>query len=544
MKSRRVIQRILAVGVLLLLAVPGTSFAQAGASLARLVRSGRSLMEEGRAAQTLVSGSERAAFVFAVRSGRGAELLEAAPDLEPLVESLKSSRILKTGEGCSLLQAAELAGVSESIDAAAIAAAKNGRPKVVVVGGGFGGQAALETLGKADVDVILLDRNSEFVFQPLLYQVATGRLRPDQITRPLDEIAETVPNATFRQGSVKSVNAAEHKVTLAEGGEITYDKLIVAAGTRTGYFGNAAWAQVAPGLKTIDDSLKIRELALESLQEADRLLLRLDEIADPAVRAARRQEIIDQYLTFVVVGGGPTGVEVAGGLEEMLAPFWQQLHRCTAEDVRVILVHGGDRILPSFPEHLSRKATEALAERGVEMRLNQRVTDMGKHTVSIGETQIEGRPIWTAGVEASPLGKALGAPLDRAGRVRVQPDLTVPGSEDVYVVGDLAAVEINGSPVPGVAPAAEQGGKQAADNALRSLEGKETVPFDYQDPGSMAVVGRGDAVVDAGGVKLSSWPGWSAWLGVHIYKMPGGMMNRLRAVGANLRRVPSEAHPH
>ena len=386
------------------------------------------------------------------------------------------------------------------------------RPCVVIVGGGFAGLCAARALRGAPVDVTLLDRRNHHVFQPLLYQVATAGLSAPEIAAPLRSIFRRQSNVAVLMAEVVSVDVPRRRVVLADG-ETPYDYLILATGATHSYFGHDDWARHAPGLKSIEDALEIRRRLFVAFERAER----------ETDAAARRS-----WLTFVVVGGGPTGVELAGTVAEIARhTLRREFRRIDPSQARVLLLEGTDRVLPPYPPELSQKARQQLEGLGVEVRPGALVTDVDGHGVCIGAERIESRTVmWAAGVAASPLGRSLGAPVDRAGRVKVEKDLTLPGRPEVFVVGDLAAVEQAGRPVPGVAPAAMQMGRHAARNVLRSIAGRPLVPFHYVDKGSLATIGRRAAVADFGRVRLWGLPAWLAWLGIHIFFLIG-FRNRL-----------------
>jgi NADH dehydrogenase len=386
------------------------------------------------------------------------------------------------------------------------------RPCVVIVGGGFAGLCAARALRGAPVDVTLLDRRNHHVFQPLLYQVATAGLSAPEIAAPLRSIFRRQTNVAVLMAEVVSVDVPRRRVVLADG-ETPYDYLILATGATHSYFGHDDWARHAPGLKSIEDALEIRRRLFVAFERAER----------ETDAAARRS-----WLTFVVVGGGPTGVELAGTVAEIARhTLRREFRRIDPSQARVLLLEGTDRVLPPYPPELSQKARQQLEGLGVEVRPGALVTDVDGHGVCIGAERIESRTVmWAAGVAASPLGRSLGAPVDRAGRVKVEKDLTLPGRPEVFVVGDLAAVEQAGRPVPGVAPAAMQMGRHAARNVLRSIAGRPLVPFHYVDKGSLATIGRRAAVADFGRVRLWGLPAWLAWLGIHIFFLIG-FRNRL-----------------
>lgn len=381
------------------------------------------------------------------------------------------------------------------------------RARVVIVGAGFGGLTAARAFRKAEVDVTLVDRQNHHLFQPLLYQVATAALNPSDIASPIRRILRRQKNVEILLAEVTGIDTEGRAVVLSNG-RLPFDYLIVATGATHSYFGHDAWAAFAPGLKSIEDALSIRRKVLYAFEAAERE-------TDPCARAA--------WLTFVVVGGGPTGVELAGALGEIarhaLARDFRHIDPTLA---KVLLLEGSPRILTAFDPELSEKAEKQLEHLGVEVRTKAVVTDINEKGVSLGETRIEARTVlWAAGVAASPLGKSLGVPLDRAGRVKVNPDLTIPGHDTIYVIGDLASIEQDGKPVPGVAPAAIQEAGHAAGNILLSLQKKQRVPFHYVDKGSLATIGRAAGVAEIGSVKLSGWIAWVAWLFVHIIFLIG-----------------------
>ncbi|HSD67435.1 MAG TPA: NAD(P)/FAD-dependent oxidoreductase [Vicinamibacteria bacterium] len=381
------------------------------------------------------------------------------------------------------------------------------RPHVVIVGGGFGGLAAARGLARAPVDVTLVDRTNHHLFQPLLYQVATAGLSPAEIACPIRRILRRQRNARVLLGEAVAVDAAARRLRLADG-EIAFDHLVLASGAGHSYFGKDEWEAHAPGLKTLEDALEIRRRALVAFEEAER-----EE--DPE---ARRRS-----LTFVVVGGGPTGVEMAGAFAEIARnTLARDFRRIDPRTARILLVEAGPRVLPAYPEALSEKAKRQLEALGVQVWTGAPVTGVDASGVDVGADRIATRTVvWAAGVLASPLARSLGAPLDRAGRVRVQPDLTVPGQPSIVVIGDLASLEQDGRPVPGVAPAAIQMGAHAARNLARALRGEPLLPFRYRDKGSLATIGRKSGVADFGRVRLSGPVAWLAWLGVHIFFLIG-----------------------
>jgi NADH dehydrogenase len=378
------------------------------------------------------------------------------------------------------------------------------RPRVVILGCGFGGLWAAQALRAANADVTVIDRTNHHLFSPLLYQVATAGLSAPAITAPIRHILAGQRNATVLLGEAVGVDVGRREVRLEDGETLAYDRLIVATGTTHSYFGNDDWAPFAPGLKTLDDAFEIRSRILLAFERAERE-------TDAARRAA--------WLTFVVIGAGATGVELAGTLAEIARHTLKgEFRRFDPRNSRIVLVEAGERVLPPYTPDLSEKARLQLERLGVTVWVGRRVTGVDERGVTLGDDRLEARTvIWAAGVASSPIGRTLGAPLDRAGRVQVAPDLSLPGHPEVYVIGDLAAVTSDGKPVPGIAPAAKQMGRHAARNILLALEGKRTQPFRYRDYGQLATIGRAAAVVMMGKLRLSGFPAWLLWLGAHIY---------------------------
>jgi NADH dehydrogenase len=380
------------------------------------------------------------------------------------------------------------------------------RSAVVIVGGGFGGLYAARALRGAVVHVTIVDRRNHHLFQPLLYQVATAALNPADIAAPIRSVFRGRRNVSVLLAEAAGVDLAAKRLVLADG-ELPYDYLVLATGATHSYFAHDEWASFAPGLKTIEDALEIRRRVLLAYEMAER---------DPEHRRER--------LTFVIIGGGPTGVELAGALAEISRQaLSREFQHIDPSHARIILIEGVPRVLPSYPDTLSAKARTQLERLGVDVWTGARVTGIDATGVTLGHERILARTVlWAAGVAASPLAKSLGLPLDRAGRVRVDPTLAVPARNDVFVVGDLAIVEQDGKPVPGVAPAAIQMGRHAARNILRAIAGQPLQPFRYRNKGSFATIGRGKAVGEmAGGVKLSGFPAWLAWLAIHIFFLIG-----------------------
>ncbi|GHG69442.1 NADH dehydrogenase [Comamonas sp. KCTC 72670] len=374
---------------------------------------------------------------------------------------------------------------------------------MVILGGGFAGLYAARHLYKAPVRVTLVDRQNHHLFQPLLYQVATATLSPSEIAAPLRALLGRHQVGVVL-AEVTGVDTAGKRVLLSDG-ELKYDYLVVATGATHSYFGNDQWAAFAPGLKSIEDAVEIRRRILVAFELAERE-------PDPEIRRS--------LLNFVIIGGGPTGVELAGSLAEISRHSLPgDFRNIDPKEARIILIEGVDRVLPVYPDDLSSKARRTLEKLGVEVRTGARVTNINAQGVFIGTEFIPARTVlWAAGVAASPVARSLGVELDRAGRVHVTPELTVPGHDDVFVVGDLASLkDAKGEPVPGLAPAAMQEGKHAAHNIRRRLQGKPMEPFNYWDRGSYAVIGRGHAVgIAFRRFKQSGFSAWMAWLLIHI----------------------------
>lgn len=383
------------------------------------------------------------------------------------------------------------------------------RPRVVVVGGGFAGLAAVRALAGALVEVVVVDRYNHHVFQPLLYQVATAGLSPADIAAPIRWILRRQANVRVLLDDVVAVQAGEHRLELASSGPLAYDYLVVATGVTHAYFGHDQWAAHAPGLKTLDDAVAIRRRVLVAFEEAER---EADE--------GRQRDL----LTFVVIGGGPTGVEMAGAIAEIARQaLADQFDAVAPETSRVLLLEGGPTILSSYGDRLRTSAREALASLGVEVRESTIVTDVGEGVVRIGDETIRARTIvWAAGVQASPVGRQLGGEIDRLGRVKVAPDLSVPAHPEIFVAGDLMIFTgADGQSLPGVAQVAMQSGRRAAHNILARLQGRPTVPFTYRNLGNMATIGRARAVADLGWVTLTGYPAWLAWLFLHLVFLVG-----------------------
>jgi NADH dehydrogenase len=384
----------------------------------------------------------------------------------------------------------------------------NATPKVVIIGGGFAGLSAARALKNAKCELTLIDRRNHHLFQPLLYQVATAALNPGDIAFPIRSVLRKQPNARTILARVDRIDLAHQRVVLQDGDELPFDQLIVATGATHSYFGKDEWEPWAPGLKTVEDALEVRRRVLSAYEAAERE-------HDP--------EKVKKLLTFVVVGAGPTGVELAGALMEIgRETVAKDFRTFDPRSLRVVLVEGSDRVLPPYSPRLSQKAMEALVHMGVEVRTNARVTLIDKDGVQVGDERISARVVlWAAGVAASPLGKTLGSETDRAGRVVVKPDLSIEGHPNVFVTGDLMSLQLDGKPVPGVAPAAIQSGRWAAKNLERRLRGEATLPFRYRDKGSLATIGRAAAVGRLGKIEATGFLAWWMWWLIHIAYLIG-----------------------
>ncbi len=386
-------------------------------------------------------------------------------------------------------------------------------PRVVILGCGFGGLFAARALRKAPVEVVVVDRTNHHLFQPLLYQVATAGLAAPAIAEPIRRALAKQKNATVLFGEAQRVDAAGRKVILENGDELAYDRLILATGATDSYFGHDEWRAHAPGLKTLEDAFEVRKRVLLAFEHAERE-------TDPVRRAA--------WLTFVVIGAGATGVEMAGMLAEIARHTLKgEFRRFDPRNARVVLVEAMDRVLPPYSPDLSERARVQLERMGVTVWLGRRITGIDATGVQLGGDRLEAKTVvWCAGVAASPLGATLGVPLERGGRVIVEPDLSVPGHPEIQVVGDLAVLPAHQPPVPGVAPAAKQMGRHAARNLVAGLAGRPTRPFRYRDYGQLATIGRSSAVAMFGRVHIWGWLAWVAWLTAHIYFLIG-FRNRL-----------------
>ncbi|MBB5751295.1 NAD(P)/FAD-dependent oxidoreductase [Prosthecomicrobium pneumaticum] len=387
------------------------------------------------------------------------------------------------------------------------------RPRVVVVGGGFGGLEVVRALGRAPVDITLIDRQNHHCFQPLLYQVATAALSPADIAWPIRGIVGSRPNVTVLMAEVDAVDTAGRCVRTTAA-DIPYDVLVLATGATHSYFGHDEWSEAAPGLKRVEDATEIRRRVLIAFERAEL-------VSDPAERA--------RLMTFVLVGGGPTGVEMAGAIAELARHALPlDFHHIDPRRARIVLVEAGPRILAAFPEHLSAYAKRALEKMGVEVRTGVPVTACDESGVTLAEERLPAATIiWAAGVVASPAARWLGVESDRAGRVPVEADLSVPGHPEIFAIGDTATRKQDGKPIPGIAPAAKQMGRYVGRRiAARAAGEPETGPFVYRHQGDLATIGRKAAVVKLGRLELRGFLGWVFWSVVHVYFLIG-TRNRL-----------------
>jgi NADH dehydrogenase len=380
---------------------------------------------------------------------------------------------------------------------------------VVIIGGGFGGISAAQELKRAPIRLTMIDRRNHHLFQPLLYQVATAALNPSDIASPIRRILRRQRNASVILGEASSIDTRQKIVQLLDG-EAAYDYLIIASGATHSYFGHDEWLEPAPGLKTLEDAVEIRRRVLVAYEAAEREI-------DPSEVA--------NWMTFVVIGGGPTGVEMAGALAEISRRvLMRDFRRIDPGKARIVLIEAGPKVLPAMSPESSVSARRQLERLGVEVITDSPVTLVDDRGVTHGGIRLESRTvIWAAGVAASPLGKVLGADvkLDRAGRVIVNQDLSVPGTDDVFVIGDLASISSDGKLVPGLSPAAMQEGRHAAKNIVRLIRGEPTLPFHYRDKGTLATIGKAAAVGDIGRLHVSGLIAWVMWLFVHIFFLIG-----------------------
>jgi len=386
--------------------------------------------------------------------------------------------------------------------------------RVVIVGGGFGGLMAAQKLSGNGIDITLIDRRNHHLFQPLLYQVATAALATSDIAWPIRSLVRGKNDITTLLGSVSGIDKEKREVILEDGSRVPYDSLILATGARHAYFGHDEWEPNAPGLKTLEDATAIRRRLLLAFERAERE-------PDPARRRA--------LLTFVIIGAGPTGVELAGTIVELAqASMRGDFRHIRPEEAHVVLIEGADRVLVNFVPELSTYALDALRKLGVEVELGHAVTEIDANGVVYGGKRLDTKTvIWAAGVQASPAARWLGVDADRAGRVKVEPDLTVPGHPEIFVIGDTAlAFRPDGRPVPGVGDAAKQGGKHAAATIKARLAGQKPPVFAYKHAGDLATIGKRAAVIDFGWLKLRGFLAWWVWGVAHIYFLIG-VKNRL-----------------
>ena len=388
------------------------------------------------------------------------------------------------------------------------------RKKIVIIGGGFGGLWDAKALANKPVDVTLIDRKNHHVFQPLLYQVATAVLSPGEIAHPIRRILHYAKNIEVILGEVISFDTANDTVRLDDGSEVKFDYLIIAAGARHSYFGHDDWEVSAPGLKTLEDAVEIRRRVLLAFELAER---------DAYLKGSH------DPLNFVVVGGGPTGVELAGAIADIARQaLAKDFKAIDTRKTKVILFEGSDRVLGTFAKDLSESAKSQLESLGVEVRLNSFVSDIAPGKIKVGDEWIKCDVVlWATGVAASPIGKTLGVETDKAGRVFVEPDLSISRHKNIFVIGDMASLkQENGEPVPGVSPAAMQMGTTTAKNILAELKGEERMKFRYVDKGTMATIGRSKAIAHVAGLKFKGWIAWMLWLGLHVFFLIG-FRNRL-----------------
>jgi NADH:ubiquinone reductase (H+-translocating) len=381
-------------------------------------------------------------------------------------------------------------------------------PRIVIIGGGFGGLYAAKELANQPVSMILLDRTNHHLFQPLLYQVATAALSPGDIAQPIRHILKDANHLEVVLANVDRIDVAEKTVVCGDR-KVPYDYLIVAAGARHSYFGHDEWERFAPGLKSLEDVLELRRRILSAFEAAE---------------IAETEEERKKALTFVVVGAGPTGVEMAGAIAELAhKSLADDFHHVNPRDARVVLVDAAPRVLPAFTPGLSESARKQLEQLQVEVRTGVMVKKVGPEGVQVGDELISARTIvWAAGNAASPLGKSLGAELDRAGRVKIDEDLTIPGHPEVFVIGDMAVfTHQTGEPLPGVCPVAMQMGRHAARNIMASIEGRPMSPFRYHDKGQMATIGRNRAIADLKVVQFGGFFAWLSWLFIHLIFLIG-----------------------
>lgn len=381
------------------------------------------------------------------------------------------------------------------------------KSRVIIIGGGFGGLNAAKALKKADVDILLIDKMNYHLFQPLLYEVATAALSPGEIATPLREIFRNQENVSIIMGEVTDINTEQKQVILSNQAWFGYDYLIIATGARHSYFGNDRWETFAPGLKTIPDALNIREQILISFEKAER-----SDFGS-----------ILPYLTFVIIGGGPTGVEMAGAIAEIAyKTMFKNFRKINPEKAQIFLIEACPNILPSYPERLSKRAKKDLEKLGVQVLNNTKVTHIDDSGVQIADTFIASKNIiWAAGNQASKLLKRLNTSLDRAGRVIVESDLTLPNFPEVFIIGDAAHMEYKNKLLPGIAPVAIQQGRYAAKTIIRDLDKKNRKPFKYFDKGSMATIGKAKAIAFIGRLQFTGFIAWLMWAFIHLVYLIG-----------------------
>ncbi len=388
--------------------------------------------------------------------------------------------------------------------------AETKRPRVIIIGAGFGGLSVAKSLANKDVDVSLIDKHNHHLFQPLLYQVATAALTAAEIAMPIRQIMRKANNVAVYMNEINEIDQDKKIVRTIYGREFSYDYLVIATGARHSYFGKDEWSEFAPGLKTIEDAREIRQRVLTAFEKAE---------------MAETEDDRKAYLNFVIVGAGPTGVELAGAIAELANETLRgDFHHITPESARIILVDAAPRILMGFDETLSQKARNQLESLGVEIRLDAMVKNIEIGFVSFGEETLPARTIiWAAGVQASPAGKWLNAETDRTGRVIVDNNLTVPDNQDIYIIGDTAHFVPEGAehPLPGIAPVAKQMGEYVANDLLKRTKNNKRSAFKYKDYGSMATIGRNRAIGDINGFKVSGFFGWVMWCVTHIYFLIG-----------------------
>lgn len=381
--------------------------------------------------------------------------------------------------------------------------------KVLIIGGGFGGINVAKMLGRTKMELTLIDKKNHHLFQPLLYQVASAALSPADIATPLREILRSQKNTTVLMGEVQNIDKDKKQVKMTNGDLIGYDYLVVAVGARHSYFGNEQWSEFAPGLKTLSDALSIREKILTSFEKAERL----DSIKEA-----------EKYLNFVIIGGGPTGVEMAGSIAEIAhKTMFKNFRRINPSKSKIFLIEGTDRVLPPYPENLSYRAQRDLENMGVKVLTGKLVTNVNADGVQIGDEFIESKNvIWAAGNQASPLLKTLAVPLDRQGRVEVNPDLTIKDHPEIFVIGDAANTsDKKGRPLPGIAPVAIQQARYVGKIIKKQLPADLRKPFKYFDKGSMATIGTNHAVGFFGKVKFTGFIAWLAWGLIHVAYLVG-----------------------